>query len=584
MMRAGFSFNVSALLLALGAGALSAALGCGSAGGSGDEPVAPGPVDPGSAGSTSMDTGGVSTGGTEGQVPPDGNVQPEGPAGDPTALCAASEPGAPALRRLTRRELENTLRDVFPVLGDAWRSTLSADTVAESGFDNDSGQLLVSKQTARELADTAENIGTLVAGGLAQVLPCAASTPDASCAGQLLDSAGRRLFRRPLTEAERTTYLGFFDTALAATGDYAQAIGWLTRGLIESPSFVYRREIGTAGGAVHELDQFEIATELAFTFSGSGPTDELLDRASRGELGTPDVLSQIARELLDTPRGHEVIQTFFDAYVGHSKVTGIAKSGVAEFAGLREQMLEETRRFIEEVMIDRGGGTRELLTANITTPTAALASFYGFGAPATDYAVIERPVGRGVGLLAQGAVLATLSQPNGSSPTKRGLWVYKRLLCNEVPPVPPNIPELKPPQPGERTTRQRYEEDHAQGACQGCHSRWDPIGFGFEHFDEAGRYRELDGTLPIDTASHVNQNGEQLFEFDGQEDLMTQLVEEPVVAQCLSGYMATFAFGEALSCAGEGQRQAFIQGEIGFVDYLASLAAEPRFTQRVATP
>jgi hypothetical protein len=57
-----------------------------------------------------------------------------------------------------------------------------------------------------------------------------------------------------------------------------------------------------------------------------------------------------------------------------------------------------------------------------------------------------------------------------------------------------------------------------------------------------------------------------------------------VVAQCLSGYMATFAFGEALSCAGEGQRQAFIQGEIGFVDYLASLAAEPRFTQRVATP
>jgi hypothetical protein len=162
--------------------------------------------------------------------------------------------------------------------------------------------------------------------------------------------------------------------------------------------------------------------------------------------------------------------------------------------------------------------------------------------------------------------------------------VFKRMLCNEVPPVPPNIPELKPPVAGERTTRQRYEEDHATGGCQGCHSQWDPIGFGFERFDEAGKYRELDNTLPIDTQSHVNYKNVQLFEFDGQEDLMTQLVEQPVVAQCLSGYVTTFAFGEALSCAGESQRAAFMQGEIGFVDYLASLAAEPRFSQRSLTP
>jgi hypothetical protein len=456
--------------------------------------------------------------------------------------------------------------------------------VAQSGFDNDSSQLLVSRQTARELADTAEGIGTSVAGGVAQLLPCAATAPDASCAGQFLDTVGRRLFRRPLSDAERTTFLGFFDTALSATGDFPQAIGWLTRGLIESPSFVYRREIGGAQGQLRQLDQYEVASELAFTFSGSGPTDELLDRASRAELGSPEVLVQTARELLDSPRGHEVIQTFFDAYVGHSKVTAISKAGVPEFERLREQMLEETRHFIEEVVINQGGGPRELFTSNITTPTAALSTFYGFGAPASDYAVVERPAGRGIGLLAQGAVLATLSQPNGSSPTKRGLWIYKRLLCNTVPQVPPNIPELKPPQPGARTTRQRYEEDHAQGSCQGCHSQWDPIGFGFEHFDEAGRYRELDGTLPIDTASHVNQQGVQLFEYDGEEDLMTQLVEQPVVAQCLSGYVTTFAFGEALSCAGEGEREAFMQGEIGIVDYLASLAAEPRFTQRVMTP
>ena len=565
--------------------ALALALGCSAAGGGsgpgGETPFEPGPSNGGSGGS-----GSTSVGGSDGSGSPDMPGRVDEP-GDPTALCTASEAGAPVLRRLNRREIENSLRDVFPVLGESWRSTLSADTVSDSGFDNDSNQLLVSKQTARELADTAESVGAAVAGGVGQVLPC--NTADAACVGQFFDGVGRRLFRRPLSDAERTSYQGFFDTAFAATGDFATSIGWVTRGLIESPAFVYRREIGVAQGALHQLDQYEVATELAYTFSGSGPSADLLDRASRGELDSPEVLQDTARELLESPRGREVIQSFFDSYVGHSKVTSIIKQGqpgdeIDKFAGLREQMLEETRHFIEEVVINRGGGVKELFTANFTTPSTALADFYDFDVPASEYGVVERPAGRGIGLLAQGAVLATLSQPNGSSPTKRGLWIYKRLLCNSVPPVPPNIPELKAPQPGQRTTRQRYEDDHAQGSCQGCHSQWDPIGFGFEHFDQAGRYRETDGTLPIDTASHVNQNGEQLFEFDGQEDLMTKLMEEPIVAQCLSGYVTTFAFGEALSCAGETQREAFMTGQIGFVDYLASLAAEPHFTQRSVGP
>jgi hypothetical protein len=557
---------------------------CSAAGGeTEDTPVLPAP---GGAGGASEPVATAGTGGGGGSsgaasVPPI-DVEP----GDATQLCGTSLAGPPVLRRLTRREVENSLRDIFPVLGADWRSLLSADTVAESGFDNDNNQLLVSRQTARELADTAESVGTAVAAAVGQVLPCATTAPDASCAGQLLDGVGRRLFRRPLSEAERSSLLGFFDTAQTATGDFAQGIGWLTRALIESPSFVYRRELGTAQGDGTQLDQYEVATELAFTFTGSGPDDALLDRASRAELSSPEVLEAAARELLGTPRGQEVIQSFFDSFVGHSRVTSIAKAEVDQFAALRQEMLNETRSFVEEVIINRGGGYKELFTANITTPTEALSTFYvDFPVPASPHAVVERPAGRGIGLLAQGAVLATLSQPNGSSPTKRGLWIYKHLLCNNVPNVPPDIPELGPPQPGERTTRQRYEEDHAQGECQGCHSMWDPIGFGFEHFDEAGRYREQEGNLPIDTSSRVQQRGQTLFEFDGQEDLMTQLVEQPIVSQCMSGFITTFAFGEEVSCAGESRRAEFMDGSIGFVDYLASLAAEPHFTQRrVAVP
>lgn len=562
--------------LALPLSFAAAALSCSAGGSGGPQQIAPGQTT-----ATPNKPAGTDPAATTNPTPA---PLPAGGGVHLTSSCTnGSLAGAPSLRRLSRRELENSLRDVFPSLGAAWSSGLSADNISSSGFDNDNTLLLVSKQTARELATAAESVATNISSALPQLLPCAATSADQACAGQFLDTQGRRLFRRPLTADERTSFLTFWNTAQTATGDFTQSIGWLTRALIESPDFIYRREIGAPGASGSlQLDQYEIATELAYTFSGTGPSAALLDRASRAELSSPEVLVATAHDLLMTA-GRDLVHNFFDSYVGYSRVTTIAKAGVNGFADQRESMLAETRNFIDEVIFNRGGGGRELFTANFTTPTTALAGFYGFepaSVPASNFDVVPRPAGQGIGLLAQGSVLATLAQPNGSSPTKRGQWVYKHLLCNEVPPVPPNIPTLGAPQPGKRTTRQRYEEDHAQGSCQGCHGRWDPIGFGFEHFDEAGRYRADEGGLTIDTASHVPQNGVDLFTFDGEEDLMTQLVEEPLVHECMSQYLATYAFGENVACGAETRRAEFVDGTLGFIDYLASLAAEPQFTQR----
>lgn len=496
------------------------------------------------------------------------------------ATCDASLPGQPALRRLNRRELEATVRDVFPVLGADWRSTLSADTVSELGFDNDNAQLVVSRQTARELSSTADSVGELVAANVASVLPCATATPDESCVRTFLATSGQRLFRRPLETAEVDQFVEFFNTAEAATGSFAGGIGWVTRALVESPVFVYRREIGALQGGVYRLNAYEVATELAYTFTGTGPSEALLARAAAGELSSPEELESTARDLLLTA-GEGVIQNFFDSYVGHSRVTSIAKAGVQGFAELRPAMLQETRDFIREILITREEGIRELLTANFTIPSPELSTAYGLPAPEEPGALVLRNPGEGIGLLAQASVLSTLAQPDGSSPTKRGLWVFEKLLCNTVPSPPADIPELGEPEPGVRTTRQRYEEDHAQGFCASCHTQWDPIGFGFEHFDEAGRYRENEGGSTIDAKSYVPYLGETLFEFDGQEDLVRQLSEEPLIHQCLSGYLTAYAFGEPVSCSGETKRGQFVDGSIGVVDYLASLAAEPHFSERV---
>ncbi len=506
-----------------------------------------------------------------------------GPGPDPASVCGESKVGAPRLRRLSRDELTNTLADVFPEVKGAWSASFSADAISTHGFDNESTLLVVGKQLADELDRAGDAVGVAVSGGpLATLLPCSASTKDAACAQQFIDKYGKRLFRRALTAAESARYVALFQQVSSAK-DFATGIRYITRALVQSPQAVYRREVGTLAGGTYKLTPAEVATELAYDFTGSAPTDDLLAKADAGQLATPQALEGVAHELLVTDRGLRVVEKFFDSWLGYGRTSSVSKPGVAEFDGLRDQMVGEARYFLGQVVVTQNGGLNELLTASFTTPTPALANFYGFPAPTSDYAVTARPAGRGIGILAQGSLLAALSGPNASSPTKRGVLVMERLLCRGKPTVPPGVPVLSPPEPGVFTTRQHFEMIHAKDPiCKACHSRFDPIGFGFEHYDEAGRYRELDGGLPVDSKSFVpgDDGVAHLFDFANLEQLAQGLAAQKVPYECTTGYLSTYVNGAPEACLGETKRPDFVAQKLGFLDYLASLAAEPHFTQR----
>lgn len=510
------------------------------------------------------DIGGGSGGG------PDGENQ-----GGGEAVCASSQPGDPLLRRLTVREFEATLAEAFPEVAGSWTSSLSSDPISHYGYDNAAERLLVSKQKAREIDGTAASLASAVSDAVTQLLPCAASSPDRACAEAFLDKYGKRLFRRPLQATDKGKLLGFFDEALAKT-DFAEAIGWLTRALVHSPHTVYRSEIGVLADGERKLTQHEVASALAYTFGGGPPSDALLARADAGELSSPEVLVQVARDLIATPKGRENLHHLFGSWLGYSRVTSLTKTNVPGFDAVRADMREETRRFIELVVFDNGGGLVELLTSPVTTPSQALAQFYGFPAPSADFQSIERPETGGIGILAQGSVLATMASPDGSSPTKRGLLVMENFLCRTPPEVPADVPLLPEPQVGQVTTRQRYEEVHSVGGCKNCHRMFDPIGFGFEHFDEVGRYRADEGGLTIDASGEVPGS----FTFSGQRELAELLALEEEMQTCVSARVKAYAFGTEGACLGETQRVAFMNGAIGFVDYIASLAAEPHFVRR----
>lgn len=532
----------------------------------------------GGAGGTSGTSGGAGAGGTGGSVI--------------TTDCPAAAPiGSPALRLLTRREIENTINDVFPSAKGQWTDSLPANITTASGFDNDASAI-VGNQLASSLYDTALSVATAVTGnGFQNVLSCAATTKDHACAKTFLDTTGALLFRRALTSAEETRYLTLFDTALAAA-DFPTAMKWVIAGLIQSPNTVYRSEVGVASGNTRQLTGSEIATELAYTFGGSTPSSALLAQFPDGATTPPSAqtLTSAATGLLQTANGKLTFQHFFEQYLTYTGTAGITRTladpmPTTPYANVAADMVTETQTFLNKLFIAGTGSLSDLLTSNKTFPSSNLASYYGFtGSPGADGS-ITRPAGEGLGILAQGSFLSTHANSDYSSPTQRGLFVYYRLLCQGKL-SPPN--GMAPPVTASETqaattTRQLYEQTHmVADNCKGCHAQFDPIGFGFENFDQGGRYRTTQNGQTVDPSGKVMlEDGTELFTFKDEEDLVTQLAASPAVAECFSAYLATYAFGTSTACIGSSNVQGLESGD-PIVNAFVNIAAEPNFTQRNA--
>jgi hypothetical protein len=463
---------------------------------------------------------------------------------------------------------------------------LGADPVSQLGFSNDARALVVASQTAQELLGTAEDVADAVlqSGGLSLASCAAEAGATPKCGEDIAHSVGSKLFRRPLTPAEVLEY-GALHASIASKSDFTTGARWLLVSLIQSPSAVYRSELGSEG-ARRQLSGYELASELSYTFSGGPPSADLLASAERGELAAEAARVAVAKQLLASAGGREQLHQFLAEWSGYGRVASKTKTTVADFETVRASMLQETKLFLEEAVITRRGGVRELLTANYTFLDAGLSRLYGFGtASGAAFELTQRPAGQGLGLLAQGSLLAGSAHSDASSPTLRGLVVYERLMCHQKPVPIAMIPMLEAPAPGAKTTRQRYELSHGgKNGCSACHRYFDPLGFGFEHFDEAGRYRADEAGLPIDATGRAlgYPDGELAFTFDGQEDLATQLAGQAEIADCVSGLVAAYAFAGAggRTCLAENARAAFARGEAGLLDYFAQLAAAPSFIER----
>ncbi|HEU5060519.1 MAG TPA: DUF1592 domain-containing protein, partial [Kofleriaceae bacterium] len=370
-------------------------------------------------------------------------------------------------------------------------------------FDDDSDGALVSAAHLDAYLAAATSLAHRAAGDLEDLVGCDGSADRAGCGRQLVERFGRRAFRRPLEPGEVERY----GALIARASTFAAGAEDAIAAMLVSPSFLYRSEVGAEqDDGTYRLDAWEIASALSYTFWATMPDDALLEAAASGGLDDAAGIEREARRLLDDPRSREVVGEFALQWLGAEAVETVDKNPALfpDFdSATRRALARETADFAAHVVFDASGRFGELLTADYTLLDPAAAAFYGLSSAGGGSQVVRHPDGRRAGLLGHASLLAATSHSDQTSPIRRGLFVRRQLLCQDLPPPPADaggVPEVDP----DASTRDRFAQHTADPVCAGCHRYTDGIGFGFESFDPIGRWRDSENGQPIDGAGDLN--------------------------------------------------------------------------------
>jgi hypothetical protein len=518
--------------------------------------------------------------------PPGSPGSPGSPGGPPPDPNAA---GPQPLRRLDRREYNNTVRDL---LGDTSHPADRFPSDRDSDFTFRQAGLVSSLDYAT-IQDAAETLSVSVEKNLATMAPCA-GTDEEACARDFAISFGTRAYRRPLVDREIESLLQLYkDVRMAPSSlNHAGGIKMMVQGMLQSPAFLYHWESGPAAptveGKVVRLGHYENASQLSYFLWGSMPDTELFKAAADKKLGTQQELEAQARRMLKDTKARDTVSEFVEQWLGLDQVAERPKDPMVypEFKDdLKAAMTAEARAFVSNVVFEGDGRLGTLLTAGFSFVNQPLAGVYGMSnVSGMDLKQANLDGNQRAGLLTQAAFLTVTGGTDGSHPVKRGKKIYERLLCGVLPPPPADVPPPKPASAG-GTTRQRFDEHGKEACAAGCHGLMDTLGFAFENYDGIGKFRTKDNGGNVDATGTFQLDG-SMKSFNDARDLVKVLASSATVRSCFATQWARFAFrrnetdGDRASLAAiEG---AFGQNSNNIQDLLVGVAGARSFRYRAS--
>jgi hypothetical protein len=251
--------------------------------------------------------------------------------------------------------------------------------------------------------------------------------------------------------------------------------------------------------------------------------------------------------LLDERRAR-TFDAFADAWGGLDSLD-VAATHAGGARGLDVPTLQlmraETVRFLDAVLYQGDGKLATLFTApwSVADPRLAKEIYASNGVPDSEGKIQLDPSQR-AGILSHASVLFAHSHSEQTSPVLRGKWVREVLLCQKVPDPPPTVNAMPPPPEPGQTTRERFSAHRTQSSCAACHSLMDDIGFGFESYDQDGRFRAMEEGKPVDTRGTLRATDVD-GDFMGVPELGKKLASSQMASDCFARQWFRYGLGHS---------------------------------------
>jgi cytochrome c551/c552 len=376
------------------------------------------------------------------------------------------------------------------------------------------------------------------------------ASEEVPCARKILTTLARRAFRRPLADDSEVDALMAFYQKGSKDGDFEVGIQQALARILVAPRFIFRMEDEPANaksGSTYRVNDFALASRLSFFLWSSMPDDELLQIANDGKLKDPAVLEAQVRRMLKDPKSDALVKNYAGQWLYLRDLAGLQPDTKEFDANLRQAMIKETEMLFDSI-VREDRSLLTLLDADYTFVNERLARHYGIPNIRGDYfrrIPLDAKSPRR-GLLGQGSILTVTSIANRTSPVLRGKWVLQNILGTPPPVPPPNVevnldPDPKATKPN--SLRERLEAHRVQPVCASCHKIMDPIGFSLENFDLIGKWRDVDGGVPINSTGVLVDGTPLTSSADLRKALLSR---SDMFVTTATEKMLTYALGRAV--------------------------------------
>lgn len=365
-------------------------------------------------------------------------------------------------------------------------------------------------------------------------------------ARRVIAQFAERAFRRPVRADEVDRIFQIYQLAHDRGESYERGLQLALTTVLASPQFLFLVEPEETRED-RPLTEYELASRLSYFLWSSMPDEELFREAREKTLRT-NLRRQVVR-MLEDAKSQEFVRNFTGQWLHLRKLAGVTpdKDVFPTFdAALRDSMRDETEHYFAHILRnDRS--VLEFLDSDYTFVNETLARHYGIeGVSGANFRQVALPDHRRGGILTQASVLTLTSNPNRTSPVKRGQWILQQILGTPPPPAPPGVPKLDESAQAADTAslRERMELHRKDPKCASCHKQMDPMGFALENYDAVGKWRTRDGQFPIDPSGELT-GGRKFADAQAFKHLIATTGRKKF-ARCLIENMLTYGLGRGL--------------------------------------